>query len=191
VTTADFLGHLQGLGVKIRIKGDNLHCSARKGLLTPELRAELARRKRDILASLPSNGDYTTADRPALRRVIRGDQSPLSFGQQRIWFLSQLDKGNPFYNVPEAVRLRAAASVAALGQVFSEIVRRHEVLRTKFAVTNGHPVQVLVPAEPIVLSLIDLRDVTGSEREDHVRKLATQEAQRSWDLGEAPLLRTL
>src|SRR5262249_29166646 len=94
---------------------------------------------------------------PPILPVPRHRALPFSFAQQRLWFVDQLAPGNPFYNVPLAVRLWGALDVAALEKALSEIVRRHEVLRTTFETVEGRPVQVIAQTMRPTLPLEDLR----------------------------------
>jgi amino acid adenylation domain-containing protein len=114
---------------------------------------------------------------------------PLSFAQQRLWFLDQLEPGNPFYNISTAVRLRGRLDVAALARTLRELVRRHESLRTTFSVVGGEPMQVISPAENFSLPLEDLSLLGRPEREAELERLAGEEAQRPFDLSTGPLLR--
>ena len=102
--------------------------------------ARLARLVEDAL----SNG--TDARRPPLLRAQRNGPLPASFAQQRLWFLDQLEPGQASYNIPAAVRLMGRLDVPALERAFREIVRRHEVLRTRFESREGVPHQVIAPA---------------------------------------------
>ena len=81
---------------------------------------------------------------------------PLSFAQERLWFLDQLTPGTAAYNVPTAVRLQGRLDVAALERSLNEIVRRHEILRTTFVLQDEHPGQVIAPATPRPLPQVDL-----------------------------------
>ncbi|HJX27966.1 MAG TPA: amino acid adenylation domain-containing protein, partial [Thermoanaerobaculia bacterium] len=112
---------------------------------------------------------------------------PLSFGQQRLWFLEQLQPGNVAYNIFSAVRLEGPLDARALELSFCEIVRRHESLRTTFRTDGDTPVQVVSPAVPFPLPVVDLSGCAGRGRE--VRQLALREANRSFDLAQGPLLR--
>src|SRR5215472_5266709 len=114
---------------------------------------------------------------------------PVSFAQQRLWFLDQLLPGNPLYNIPAALRLKTPLNVAALRRSLNEIVRRHEALRTCFSVVDGRPVQVLSPALELELPVADLRSIPEGERENEALRLAGAEAQRPFDLATGPLLR--
>jgi amino acid adenylation domain-containing protein len=117
---------------------------------------------------------------------------PASFAQRRMWFLDQFQPGSPFYNVPMAVRIKGALRVAALEQGIRGIVRRHESLRTTFAVMDGEPVQVIHkdgPAMNIALDRVDIRRLSAPEREAEIHRRAMAEAQLPFNLAEGPLLR--
>jgi len=126
---------------------------------------------------------------PPIVPIPRGGELPLSFAQQRLWFIDQLDPGNSVYNFPVAVRLKGQLNVVALKQSLDEIVRRHEALRTTFAIVDGRPVQIIAPALTLMLPIVDLRELPETEREAEVQRLATNEAQRTFDLAHGPLVR--
>jgi amino acid adenylation domain-containing protein/non-ribosomal peptide synthase protein (TIGR01720 family) len=135
-------------------------------------------------------GDVATA--PPLVPVPREGLLPLSFSQQRLWFIDQLEPGSPLYNIPTALRVEGPLDGAVLALCLGEIVRRHEVLRTVFAATEGSPVQVIQPAEPFRLPVVDLSELPESAREALVLGLTGEEAARPFDLGDprgGPLLR--
>ena len=133
--------------------------------------------------------DEQVTPAPPLVATPRDTQLPLSFAQQRLWFLDQLQPGSPFYNLFSAVRLQGELNVFALDQSFNEVVRRHEALRTVFPNVNGKPVQVIMPAAKVALAFKDLRDLPESEREAEASRLATEDVQRPFDLSHGPLLR--
>jgi amino acid adenylation domain-containing protein/non-ribosomal peptide synthase protein (TIGR01720 family) len=129
---------------------------------------------------------------PRIERVSRQGELPLSFGQQRLWFLAQLEPLNPAYNVPAAFRLEGELWPAALRSALSEIVRRHEVLRTAFAAGDGRPwLRVTAPgtSEMLELPQVDLGALPAPRRADEARRLASEEARRPFDLEQGPLLR--
>src|SRR5829696_4938869 len=101
---------------------------------------------------------------------------PLSFAQQRLWFLDQLEPGNPVYNLPTGVRLRGPLQLSALEQSLNEIIRRHEALRTRFAVVDGQPMQVVEAALELAIAVRDLSSMSESDREVEVERLSTAEA---------------
>ena len=126
-----------------------------------------------------------------IRPALRNSYLPLSFAQQRLWFLHKLVPESPFYNIPTAVRLTGRLDKQALAKTFSEIVRRHEVLRTAFAMVQGEPMQEVRPAEPIDIPVVDLRALPVPEREAAAGCLAIAEGHRPFDLSQPPLLRAL
>ncbi|MEP0752182.1 amino acid adenylation domain-containing protein [Trichocoleus sp. Lan] len=126
---------------------------------------------------------------PPLVPVAREGKLPLSFAQQRLWFLDQLNPGDSAYNISAAVRLVGALNIVALEQSFQAIIQRHEALRTTFATEAGQPIQVIIPSAAFKLPVIDLRKLPPTEREASVLRLATEEAQRPFDLTQLPLLR--
>jgi len=115
---------------------------------------------------------------------------PLSFSQQRLWFLDQLEPGNPVYNIPSAVRLTGKLNVSALKRSINEVVRRHESLRTTFQSVNGQPIQIIAPRLNLPLPVIDLRDLPRDQIEAEVQRIAAKEARRSFDLSKGPLFVT-
>jgi amino acid adenylation domain-containing protein len=128
---------------------------------------------------------------PAQRIPRRADQGPppLSFSQQRLWFIDQLMPGNPSFNIPSVLRLEGALNIAALQHGLDEIVRRHEILRTTFTVIDGQPIQVIALPAPVPVPLLDLRHRPTATREAEVTRLAAEEAQRPFDLATGPLWR--
>jgi acyl carrier protein len=126
---------------------------------------------------------------PPLRRVERREEMVLSFAQQRLWFIEQLRPGSPLYNMPHAVRMLGRLNVKVLEQTVTEIVRRHEILRTTVKVTGGQPMQVVHPAAPVKLAIIDLSRVDQAEREEKALNLITQDSTQPFDLSRGPLLR--
>ncbi|MBW8874484.1 MAG: amino acid adenylation domain-containing protein [Acidobacteria bacterium] len=127
---------------------------------------------------------------PPLVPAPRDRELRLSFAQQRLWFIDQLDPGSPVYNIPTALRLRGPLDVAALATSFREVVRRHEGLRTTFPSVQGRAVQVIAPAAPVPLPVVDLEPLPRPIREEEVSRLAREEASRSFSLAAGPLLRT-
>jgi len=113
----------------------------------------------------------------------------VSYAQERLWFLDQLESGNTACNIPAAYRLEGSLDVDALEWSLNEIVQRHEVLRTTFEAVDGRPVQVIAPELSLTLPVEDLRRFPESEREVEVRRLAAEEARRPFDLADGPLLR--
>ncbi|HEX6037720.1 amino acid adenylation domain-containing protein, partial [Longimicrobium sp.] len=119
---------------------------------------------------------------PPLEPAPRGGALPLSFAQQRLWFIEQLRPGQATYNIPVALRLRGELDASALERALTALVERHEVLRTTFGTVAGEPVQVVAPAAPFTLPVEDLRGLSPADRDDAVRRMTDEEAGRPFDL---------
>jgi amino acid adenylation domain-containing protein len=128
---------------------------------------------------------------PPLVPISRTQELPLSFAQQRLWFLDQLEPGSISYNLPVAVRLSGMLNVEAFERSLREIVRRHESLRTTFRTQEGQPVQVIGLVGAFRLLYTDLGRLTPEQRKGEARRLAQEERQSPFDLACGPLLRTM
>jgi amino acid adenylation domain-containing protein len=115
---------------------------------------------------------------------------PVSFSQRRLWFLDQLTPENPFYNTAIAVRIRAPLNPLILERAINEIVRRHEALRTTFALVDEEPMQVVTPELKVPFRLVDLTSQAPAERETEAIRLAQAEAEQPFNLESGPLLRS-
>jgi len=116
-------------------------------------------------------------------------EGPLSFAQQRLWFLDQLESGSSAYNISLALRLIGGLNIAAFEQALNEIIRRHDVLRTKFKAVDGEPVQVIDEFKISALPIMTLADLSATAREAEVQRLVSEEAQQPFDLANGPVLR--
>src|SRR5918911_5499780 len=152
-------------------------------------RSKLSAAKRALLEQRLRGGLKTTSAAPTIPRRAERATAPLSFAQQRLWFIDQLEPGNPAYNIPSALRLTGQLNIQALEQSLNEIIRRHESLRTSFAIINGEPVQSIARSLTLTISTVDLRELNENEREPEAVRLARAEALRSFDLARGPLLR--
>ncbi|HZI17581.1 MAG TPA: amino acid adenylation domain-containing protein, partial [Pyrinomonadaceae bacterium] len=126
---------------------------------------------------------------PPIVPIPRDGHLPLSFTQERTWFLDQLEPGLTAYNVPGAVYLDGELNVAALERAFGEILRRHEILRTTYTAVDGRPVQVIRPPEPFRLRVIDLEPTPEEGRDAEAMRLAQENARLPFDLLNGPMLR--
>jgi alpha-ketoglutarate-dependent taurine dioxygenase len=126
---------------------------------------------------------------PPLLPITRDQELPLSFAQQRLWFLDQMEPGAYAYNIPSPVRLTGQLNVRALEQSLNEIMRRHEALRTTFATIDECPVQVIHPPALTPLPMIDLSDRPEAEREAEAQRLMIEDYRQPFDLSHGPLLR--
>ena len=116
-------------------------------------------------------------------------RNPLSYSQQRLWFIDQLIPDSPLYNVPGAVRLIGSLDITALQHCFDEILKRHDVLRTSFTSIEGRPLQIVSHPVSMLLPVLDLSRLSKAQREAETRRLIAEEAQRPFNLSRGHLLR--
>jgi amino acid adenylation domain-containing protein len=126
---------------------------------------------------------------PPILPVPRDNPLPLSFAQQRFWFLDQLEPNSAIYNIPIGVRLTGPLDIDALRRAFNELVRRHEILRTNIAVVAGQPVQIISSSLTLELPLFDLRELPENLRETEAQCIIERETRRHFDFTSDPLLR--
>jgi amino acid adenylation domain-containing protein len=144
----------------------------------------------DLAAALQEiNSAGPTFHLPVIEVINREQSLPLSFAQQRLWFLDQLNPGSSAYNVPLAIRLSGQLDLFALEQSVNAILQRHESLRTTFAEVNAKPVQVIHEPSAITIPLTDLSSLAETDREREAGRLVNDAAMRPFDLQQGPLLR--
>ena len=131
-----------------------------------------------------------TSDQIPVEPQLDNGRSQLSFAQQRLWFLDQLEPGSPLYNMTDAVRLSGPLDVIALERSLNEVVRRHEILRATFVTVNGQPQQHFLPQVQLYLPVVDLRPFSPTEQTEEIQERTIAESQRPFDLTKDPLLRT-
>jgi aspartate racemase len=176
-STDQILSELESKDVRLWAEGDRLRLSAPKGALSETLQAELSERKQEILSYLEMAREAGREMGAAARRieaVPRGGPLPLSFGQERLWFLHQLETESTAYNIPIEILFRDVGDVGAIQKALSEILRRHEVLRTIFPEVDGHPAAEVLPREEV---RIPVRSLVGLAPEDAARELARTRAE--------------
>lgn len=139
---------------------------------------------------LREEGGAAAPAAPAARRE-EGADCPLSFAQERLWSISQIEEDSAAYNIPLLLRLRGRLDLAAMERTLREVVRRHEVLRTTFKLSDDRPRQVIEPEARLALPLVDLRGLPAEARETEAARLAQEESQRPFDLAAGPALRLL
>src|SRR2546423_5591620 len=129
---------------------------------------------------------------PGAKRIPRrteGGPAPLSFARVRLWVFAQFEPGNPAYHLVGTVSLRGKLDGVGLERAFSEVIRRHEALRTTFDFRDGEPVQMVAPPQPLHSNVVDIRHLPEAERDGIVRNLIHEQTQSSFDLRRGPLLR--
>ncbi|WP_049975950.1 condensation domain-containing protein, partial [Azospirillum sp. B506] len=149
----------------------------------------LSRSQRRALAAVLAAKGIDVHTRFPIPRADRAEPLPLSYAQQRLWFLWRMDPGGAAYNIPGAIRVSGPLDPALLEAAFAHLTERHEALRTTFSERDGQPVQVIHPHLAPVPVRIDLSDLAPAERESRARDLARAEALAPFDLGAGPLLR--
>jgi hypothetical protein len=149
----------------------------------------LTSNKNKVFDALLKQKGINVRQTETIPRCEKADAYPLSFAQQRLWFLDQLEPGKALYNLPAAVRLSGQLDTSALSRSFDEVVRRHDSLRTTFTSVDGQPRQIISEPGALPLPLIDLTDLGVSECQAEVARLVGEEARRPFDLAAGPLLR--
>ena len=191
LNTADFLAHLRTLKIRLSVDdaGENLRLKAPTGVLSSELKTQIAERKAEILVFLqPRDGKAVRSEEP-VTPVERDGSLPVSFSQQRLWFLDQFEPGSPVYNIPSAVRLSGVLDVAALERALASIISRHETLRTSIVTENGEPAAAVHEVEEWDLPVTDLQGLASGERDAAALKIASEESVRPFSLAQGPLFR--
>ncbi|MEM7586880.1 MAG: condensation domain-containing protein, partial [Acidobacteriota bacterium] len=191
LTTVQLLDHLRQLGARVSSKGGRLKLNAPSGALTAELRRELGERKAEILEFLEHA--KTAADSRRQQRIPRLQQrveAPLSFAQNRLWLIHQLNPASSVYNIFAALRLRGGLHIDALRATLGALVARHESLRTTFAVSGrAEPRQRIAATQKLTLHQVDLETLV--ERDGTSRRIIEQTIRQPFDLERGPLLRVL
>jgi aspartate racemase len=181
-TLEQFLDQLRRLDVQLWVEGDRLRYKAPKDALTPEILIQLKEQKAEIINFLQQIQAKVQTVIPPLSPTTRDGILPLSFAQQRLWFLEQLEPGSSIYNMSRVYRLIGVLNISALEQSFQAMIQRHEVLRTIFTTVEGQPVQKILPNIPFHLS--------GDRCNDRsIQDWLNRESQKPFDLSQAPLLR--
>jgi len=152
--------------------------------------SDLSAEKRSLLASRAMTlSTEKSVQMSRITPISRGDVLPLSFAQQRLWFLNSLEPNNPAYNVMRAYRLAGKLDVPSLKHSLNEIIRRHEIMRTTFTIMDGKPIQVSAPVLNLPVSITDLSDLPETQRQAKVQQTLVDEAQYLFNLRQGPLLR--
>ncbi len=185
----EMLTDLRSKNVALTLDGDALKCSAPPGVLTKELREELGARKPEIIAFLRSSREASRGGDQHIPRIDRSGPLPLSFAQQRLWFLNQLDPNNPAYNIGVPLRMIGSLDVPALERALREIVERHEDMRTTFIQVDGTPQTVIGDGKDWALEMSDLRHLSDDGPGSELLQFALRVTVQVLDLERGPLFR--
>ncbi|MEH1938080.1 MAG: amino acid adenylation domain-containing protein [Nostoc sp.] len=184
----EFLDRLSNLNINLEANGDRLRCHAPEGVLTPMLLQEITGRKTEIMLFLQQAKQAKTSHQLPIPRVPRDGELTLSFAQQRLWFLHHLSPDSRSYNFLDAQRLHGSLNIIALEQSFSELIRRHEILRTTFPTVDGQPVQVIAPPTTFTLPIHNLQGLSVQEQTDRIQQIAKSFASELFNLAVDPLV---
>ncbi|HEU0079474.1 MAG TPA: condensation domain-containing protein, partial [Longimicrobiaceae bacterium] len=152
-------------------------------------RFSFSSQRQALLDQLLAEEGAGPGERTSIPRRSDAGSAPLSFAQQRLWFLHQMESDPASYNLPLGLRLEGELAPAALRRSVEEVVARHEVLRTRFVEEGGEPVQRIDPPGPFALPVVDLGSLPAQAREERLRRALAAEARTPFDLERAPLLR--
>jgi len=193
MTALDFLDRLKKLGVELWLEDGNELCfRAKKGVMTAEIKQQLRDHKADIVRILASGDQAAKQPRPPIEPGPRGEPAPLSYAQERLWFLDRLEPGGSAYNMPMAFRFEGELDRDILARCFRELARRHDALRTRFVMDDDaeQPLQVVDPPGEVHFQTEDFRgDAPQEQRLSAALDALEAEALRPFDLERGPLLR--
>jgi amino acid adenylation domain-containing protein len=190
MSTLELLSELRQLGIQLSTDGDKLRCNAPKEALTPHVRSQIADRKAEIIAFLQNCNQAVDATAERIQPGSRDKNLPLSFSQQRLWFLDRIEPNSSSYNINGAFRLQGDLNQQILQQSLDAIVVHHEVLRTNYTADNGNPIQVIAAPSAVELQVIDLQQYTGAAQDLQIQQcLDTAAHQRSFNLSSDMMIR--
>jgi amino acid adenylation domain-containing protein len=178
---------LRSRGIQLWLEGERLRYKAPKDALTADLLDRLKINKTEIISFLKDAAALTDSQLPPIVAIDRQAKLPLSFAQQRLWFLHQFEPNSSSSNMPVVVKITGTLDVACLELSITEVFNRHEVLRTTFPAVEGQPTAIIQPPSAIELPVIDLRQL--ADRDAEAFRLATQEACAPFNLADGPIMR--
>ncbi|TYQ24768.1 amino acid adenylation domain-containing protein [Pseudanabaena sp. UWO311] len=177
--------------IHLWLEGDRLRYRAAKDAITPELLTEIKNRKAEIVKFLRQATGTNNSQLPPIVKIDRSGALPLSFGQQRLWYLHQFEPESSSNNVPVVVRFNGVLNIPILEKSLQAVARRHEVLRTRFPSVDDQPTQVIEPDVDLTLPVLDLRNLQPEQGDAEALRLATEEARCPFNLAKGPILRVL
>ncbi len=188
MTVMQFLSRLRNMGVNLWLDKDELKYQAPKGVMNKTLLAEISQNKHEIIEFLKQLKMEASSNKEQILQAPRDGKTefPLSYSQQSMWFYDQLVKGNPAFNISNAVKITGDLNINALENAINELVIRHEALRTTFRSTDGNPVQEVKAEIKAELCKTHLENTYGETR---LKDLLKEEARRVFNLETGPLFR--
>ncbi len=188
-SAAELVRVLEGHGIRLRPENGDLRVTAPAGSLTEALRSAIRAHKARLLELLAHPDRRPVSETDAIVPANRGEPLVASFAQKSLWLLHQLHADFSAYNISGALRMRGPMDATLIARSLTEIVRRHEALRTTFDSHEGEPVQVVHAPGEVELPRMDLSDLPAEGRIAALRQQLNEEGQRPFDLARGPLFR--
>ena len=188
-TLDELLLELGRLNIKVWADGNNLRYQAPKGILTSDILAQIKTYKTEILAFLNQSRIESQSIIKPVDATLKNDGLLLSFTQQQFWLLHHLEESNYIHNMVRVFRLEGDLDIPSFEQAIQCLIKRHSILRTGFKVVNGSPVQVITPHLTFDIPVIDLQNLSETERISQAQQLLLQERTRAFDLNQSPVWR--
>ncbi|KPA09300.1 Tyrocidine synthetase 3 [Candidatus Magnetomorum sp. HK-1] len=186
----NLLTHICKLDIKLWVEEGRLRYNAPKGAFTNEIRDKILKNKPEIIEYLSQSGLVLSETEEEITIVSRNQDLPLSSTQERLWFLYLMDEKSFGYNVPPTVlQIKGSLDIHILKQAVNEIIKRHEILRTNFNIKNDLPVQIVSKNVAIDLTVIQIQHLSETDKQEKVKQVTHDEAQKPFDLVHDPLLR--
>lgn len=188
MTVVELISRLGAAGIKLWLEDDQLKFKAPKGALTPELKDALVAAKTQVIDFLKQTRRGTGSE-DKIPVTDRSGALPLSFAQQRLWFVEQLAPGNSTFHIPSALYLKGILDRDALRQAFEAILERHEALRTVYETVEDEPKQRVLAASPLLIPFVDLTSLSSEEQRREAKRLAELAIRTPFNLSSGPLIR--
>ena len=187
-TIVEFVCHLSSLGITLTADENRLRCQAPEGVLTPALRQEIGDRKPELLQFLQQAKQSKSTAHLPIQPVARNGHLPLSFAQQRLWFLHHLSPDSRSYNALEILQIQGPLNLTVLEQSLGELINRHEIFRTTFPTVSGEPIQAIAPPDSFRLKVDNYQDLSPNQQSAKIQQIAELEAGQAFDLTVGPLI---
>jgi amino acid adenylation domain-containing protein len=188
-TLIQFISFLHRQNIEISTDGKQIFCDAPEGVLTAEIVEKITQRKSEIISFLNQISDVSQTSISPIQSVSKNKDIPLSFGQERLWFIDRLQNASSSYNEHIAFHIAGNLNVKAFQQAFTEIIKRHESLRTSFSTVNGTTIQVIHPDATSDLKLSNLQQLQIAEQKKLLEQKIKEQAITPFNLETAPLIR--
>ena len=185
MNTIEFLNYLRRLKINLSLKDNRLLCKAPPKVLTPDLQAQIKAYKPEIIAILKQSQNESSLK---IESIPRNQELPLSFAQERLWFLTKLDENSPVYNIIAALKIQGNLNLKALEKSIASLFQRHEILRSNFRSTEAKPYLVINPEVNSALNIVNLEKYTPIEQKKAIETIIKQKDQQIFDLEKDTLL---